>query len=60
MKETKTKNKFYSWHIDRQDDNIIIIYEQNQEDKNSYNCIRHITEQLIQENNQYKFHLINN
>ena len=60
MKETKTKNRFYSWHIDRQDDNIILIYEQKQEDQNSYNCVRHITEQLIQENNKYKFHLINN
>jgi len=51
------KNKFYSWNINYDNENEIIIYKQEKEDENSYNCISHIVEQLLEENNNYTFHL---
>ena len=53
----KTKNKFYSWRIDYYNENEIVIYKQEKEDENSYACISHIIEQLLEENNNYTFHL---
>lgn len=51
------KERYYSWEISIYNDNEIVIYEQEQENENSYICISHIIEQLLQENSQYKFHL---
>jgi len=51
------KERYYSWEISIYNDNEIAIYEQEQENENSYICISHIIEQLLQENSQYKFHL---
>ena len=49
----KTKKKFYSWYINFYNQNEIIIYKQEEEDQNSYECISHIIQQLLEENNQY-------
>lgn len=49
--------RFYSWYKDFYDDNQIIIYRQEKEDENSYNCISEIVGQLKEENESYKFHL---
>ena len=51
------KERYYSWEISIYNDNEIVIYEQEQENENSYICISHIIEQLLKENYQYKFHL---
>tara|TARA_R100000697_G_scaffold116429_1_gene136951 strand:+ start:212 stop:373 length:162 start_codon:yes stop_codon:yes gene_type:complete len=51
------KERYYSWHINYYNQNEIIIYKQKQENENSYTCISHIIEQLLEENNQYTFHL---
>ncbi len=53
----KTNKKFYSWYINFYNQNEIIIYKQEEEDQNSYECISHIIQQLLEENNQYTFHL---
>jgi len=52
----KNKN-FYSWHIDYYNEDKIIIYKQDEENQNSYDCISHIIKQLIKENEKYTFHL---
>lgn len=52
-----TNNKFYSWYINPDNENEVIIYKQEKEDENTYDCISHIIEQLLEENPQYKFHL---
>ena len=49
--------KFYSWHINYYNNSEIIIYKQDEENYNSYNCISHIIKQLIKENKKYTFHL---
>tara|TARA_R100000655_G_scaffold40947_2_gene76758 strand:- start:254 stop:514 length:261 start_codon:yes stop_codon:yes gene_type:complete len=51
------KERYYTWEISICNENDIIIYEQEQENENSYICISHIIEQLLEENPQYKFHL---
>lgn len=51
------KERYYSWEISIYNDNEIVIYKQKQENENSYICISHIIEQLLEENPQYKFHL---
>ena len=56
MNKTTIK-KFYSWHIDFYDEDKIIIYKQDAENENSYTCISHIIEQLLEENKKYTFHL---
>ena len=59
MKVKEFKQRFYSWELNNKPPNYneILIFEQEKEDENSYDCISHIIEQLLQENNQYKFHL---
>ena len=37
--------------------NEILIYEQDKEDENTYNCISQIVEQLKQENKNFIFNL---
>ena len=54
--EIKTKN-FYSWHINYYNEEEVIIYRQIKEDENSYTCVSHIVEQLLEENKKYTFHL---
>ncbi len=54
--KTETKN-FYSWHINYYNEEEIIIYKQEQENENSYNCISQIVKQLLKENKKYTFHL---
>jgi ribosomal protein L33 len=51
------KQRYYTWELNNKNYNEILIFEQEQEDENSYDCISHIIEQLLQENHQYKFHL---
>lgn len=53
------KKRFYSWDKSMVNINEIIIFEQEKENENSYNCISHIIKQLLQENPRYKFHLKN-
>ena len=43
------KQRYYTWELNNKNYNEIIIYEQEQEDENSYDCISHIIEQLLQE-----------
>ena len=50
----KAKNKFYSWRINCDDENEVIIYKQEKENENSYECISHIVEQLLEENNNLR------
>lgn len=45
----------YSWDYGRI--NEILIYEQDKEDENTYNCISQIVEQLKQENKNFIFNL---
>ena len=52
-----TIKKFYSWYIDYNDEDKIVIYKQDADNENSYNCISHIIKQLIKENKKYTFHL---
>ena len=52
------KERYYTWEISIYDKNEILIYEQEQENENSYICISHIIKQLLEENPQYKFHLM--
>ena len=54
----ETKN-FYSWYINYYNEEEIIIYKQDKENENSYNCISIIVKQLLKENNNYTFHLNN-
>ena len=56
-KTMNTNNKFYSWYINPYNLNEVMIYKQEKEDENSYDCISHIIEQLLEENNNYTFHL---
>jgi len=51
--KTEIKN-FYSWYYN---EDKIMIYKQKQENKNSYNCISQIVQQLSKENNKYTFHI---
>ena len=51
------KQRFYTWNLDDNCQNNILIYEQTQENENSYNCVSHIILQLLQENTKYKFNL---
>jgi hypothetical protein len=48
---------FYSWYIDYYNEDKIIIYKEDEENQNSYDCISHIIKQLIKENEKYTFHL---
>lgn len=61
MKQTTKENKnlrSYSWVYGAI--NEILIYEQDKEDENSYNCISQIIHQLKQENKKYIFNLKKN
>ncbi len=51
----KKEKKYYSWKY--KGNNTILIYKQEKENENSYNCISHIVQQLKQENKNFKFHL---
>ena len=55
--EMTNKARFYTWEINPLNFNEVMIYEQEFEDDNSYDCISHIVEQLLKENNQYNFHI---
>lgn len=50
-----TEIRNYSWEY--KGNNNILIYEQEKEDENTYNCISHIIEQLKKENKNFIFHL---
>jgi len=52
--KTETRN-FYSWYYN---EDKIIIYKQEQEDENSYNCISQIVKQLLKEDKNYSFHIL--
>tara|TARA_R100001443_G_C3227325_1_gene147487 strand:- start:1 stop:174 length:174 start_codon:yes stop_codon:yes gene_type:complete len=49
------KIRNYSW--DYGGINEILVYEQDKEDENTYNCISQIVEQLKQENKNFIFNL---
>ena len=55
MKQDKKRN--YTWVYGSI--NEILIYEQEQEDENTYNCISQIVDQLKQENQNFIFNLKN-
>ena len=55
MKANDIEIRNYSW--DYGGINEILVYEQDKEDENTYNCISQIVEQLKQENKNFIFNL---